>query len=85
MPYDPERPRPGTDREPELDALLGDAGAPDSGAPDSGAADHEAESARRAVPSPAEPLDVDVRLVVAAVVAVLVVLAVIVRRVRSGD
>lgn len=79
MSYDPDRPRPGTDGEADLDALLGS-----SPPAEVGAADHRAESAQRAVPSPAAPLDVDIRLIAAAVVAALVVLWLVVRSVR-GD
>lgn len=80
MPYDPERPRPGSDDTTDLDALLGS-----SPPPESGVADHRAESAQRAVPSPAAPLEVDARLVAAAVAAVLVVLLVLLRRLRGRD
>jgi len=79
MSYDPDRPRREPPGDGGFDALLGPPAAGTSPADPTGA-DHLAESARRAVPSPAAPLDIDRRLLVAAVaVAVAVVVAILLR------
>jgi hypothetical protein len=79
MSYDPDRPRREAPGDGGFDALFGPAAAGASPADPTGA-DHLAESARRAVPSPAAPLDIDRRLLAAVVaVAVLVLLVAVLR------
>jgi hypothetical protein len=71
MTDDPDRPRPERQDDVRSDAPAAVPPATASAADPTGA-DHLAESARRAVPTPAAPLDVDTRLVVAGVVVVAI-------------